>query len=56
MAACIGRRGNGRGWPTTDMDVMEVMREMRACMEAMEIDTWRDPEAGDMSEPENEEQ
>ena len=32
------------------------MRELRACLEAMETDKQRDPEAGDISEPEDEEQ
>ena len=31
------------------------MRELRACLEAMETDRRRDPEAGDVSEPEDEE-
>ena len=32
------------------------MRELRAPLEAMETDRRRDPEAGDVSEPEDEEQ
>ena len=37
------------------MEVIEEMRELRACLEAMETDRRRDPEAGDISEPEDEE-
>ena len=37
-------------------EVMEEMRELRARLEAMETDNRRDPEAGDVSEPEDEEQ
>ena len=36
-------------------EVMEEMRELRARLEAMETDRRRDPEAGDVSEPEDEE-
>ena len=35
--------------------VMEEMRELRACLEAMETDRRRDLEARDVSEPEDEE-
>ena len=36
-------------------EVMEEMRELQEHLEAMEIDRQRDPEAGDVSEPEDEE-
>ena len=32
------------------------MRELRAHLETMETDRWREPEVGDVSEPEDEEQ
>ena len=37
-------------------EVMEEMRELRACLESMETDRRRDLEAGDVSEPEPKEQ
>ena len=56
MVAHIGReRGHDGGQPEVNAEVMEEMRELRACLEAMEIDRRRDPEAGDVSEPEDEE-
>ena len=51
MATHIGIRGHGRGQPEENMETMEEMRDMRACMEAIEINRQRDPEARDMSEP-----
>ena len=36
--------------------VLEEMRKIQARLESMEIDKWRDPESGDISEPEDEEQ
>ena len=57
MVARIGRaRGRDRGRPTVNAEITEEMRELRACLEAMETDRRRDPEAGDVSEPEDEEQ
>ena len=57
MAACIGRaRGHDRGRPGGNAKVLEEMRELRARLEAMETDRRRDPEVGDVSEPEDEEQ
>ena len=54
MAACIGRaRGHDRGRPTVNAEVMEDVRELRARLEAMEIDKRRDLESGDVSEPED---
>ena len=38
-----------------NVEIMEEMRELRAHLGAMEIDKWRDPEAGDVSEPKDEE-
>ena len=37
------------------MKVIEEMRELRECLEAMEMDRRRDPEVGDVSEREDEE-
>ena len=55
MAARIGRaRGRDRGRPRGNAEVLEEMRELRAHLEAMEMDRWRDLEAGDISEPEDE--
>ena len=57
MAVRIGRaRGFDRGRPPRNVEVLEEMRELRARLEAMETDRRRDPEAGDVSEPEDEEQ
>jgi hypothetical protein len=43
----VGRaRGRGRGRPTTNVEVLEEMRELRARLEAMDLDRQRDPEAG----------
>ena len=36
--------------------IMEEMRELRARLESMETNRRRDSEAGDVSEPEDEEQ
>ena len=56
MVAHIGRaRGRDRGRPAVNAEVMEEMRELRARLEAMEIDKWRDLEAVDVSEPKDEE-
>ena len=45
MAACIGKaRGHDRSRPTMNVEVMEEMRELRACLEAMEKDIRRDLE------------
>ena len=57
MAVCIGRaRGHDRGRPVGNIEVLEEMRELRARLEAMEMDKRRDPKVGDVSEPEDEEQ
>ena len=57
MVAPVGRaRGCNRGRPAVNTEVMEEMRELRACLEDMETDRRRDLEAGDVSEPEDEEQ
>ena len=57
MVARIGRvRGCDIGQPRGNAEVLEEIRELRACLEAMETDRWRDPEVGDVSEPEDEEQ
>ena len=51
MAACIGRAiGHHIGRPGGNAKVIEEMRELRACLVAMEIDRRRDPEEGDISE------
>ena len=56
MASCIGReRGRDRGRPRGYTEVLEEMRELRERLEAMEMDRQRDPEAGDVSEPKDEE-
>ena len=57
MVARIGRvRGRDRGQPGGNVEVLEEMRELRARLEAMETLRQRDPEAGDVSEPKDEEQ
>jgi len=57
MALRVGRaRGRGRGQSAANAEVLEEMKELRARMEAMELGRQRDPEAGDVSEPEEEEQ
>ena len=56
MAAHIGIRGHEIGRPAMNMEIMEEMRELQERMEAMETNRWRDPEVGDVSEPEYEEQ
>ena len=48
--------GLDRGRPGGNTEVLEEMRELRERLEAMETDRKRDPEAGDVSEPEDEEQ
>ena len=56
MAARIGRaRGHDRGRSGGNAEVLEEMRELKVCLEAMETDKRRDLEAGDVSEPEDEE-
>ena len=56
MAAHIVKvRGHDRGRPTVNVEIMEEMRELRIHLEAMETNIRRDPEAGDVSEPEDEE-
>ena len=56
MVARIGReKGRDRGRPRGNKEVLEEMRELRAHLEAMEMDRRRDPEEGDVSEPEDEE-
>ena len=56
MFVRIGRaRVHDRGQPVVNTEVMEEMRELQEHLEAMEIDKWRDPELGDVSEPEDEE-
>ena len=38
MVVRIGRgRGHGRGQPTKNVEVIEEMRELRDCMEAVEL-------------------
>ena len=57
MAVHIGRgRGRGRGQPVANAEVIEEMRELRARIVAMELGRQRDPVAGDVSEPEGDEQ
>ena len=57
MVAQIGRaRGCDRGQPSGNAEVLEEMRELREHLEAMEMDRGTDPKAGDVSEPEDEEQ
>ena len=57
MVAPVGRaRGCNRGRPVVNTEVMEEMRELRARLKSMETNRQRDPEAGDVSEPEDEEQ
>ena len=48
-------RGYDRGKPVGNTKVLEEMREVRELLEATETDRQRDPEAGDVSEPEDEE-
>ena len=56
MFVCVGRaRGCDIGQPSVHTEVMEEVRELRARLEAMEIDRPRDTEEGDVSEPEDEE-
>ena len=45
-----------RGQLVVNAEAMEEVRELRAHLEAMEIDRRRDPQARDVSEPEDEEQ
>ena len=57
MVARVGKAiGHDKGQPTVNAEIMQEMRELRAHLGAMEIDKWRDLEAGDVSEPEDEEQ
>ena len=57
MVAHIGRaRGRDRGRPGGNTEVLEEMRELRARLEAMETDRQRDLKAGDVIEPNDEEQ
>ena len=57
MATRVGRaRGHDIGQTVVNTEVMEEMRELRARLESMETDRRRDLEAGDVSEPEDEEQ
>ena len=57
MVARVGRaRGRDRGQPAVNAEVMEEMRELRARLEAMETNRQRNPEAWDVSQPEDEEQ
>ena len=56
MASRVGRaRVRDRGRPGGNTEVLEKMRELRACLDAMETDKRRDPKAGDVSELEDEE-
>ena len=56
MVARIGRvRGHDRGRLGRNIELLEEMRDLRAHLEAMEMDRRRDPEAGDISELEDEE-
>ena len=57
MATCIGReRGHDRGRPGGNEEILEEMRELRAHLEAMEMDKRRDPGERDVSEPKDEDQ
>ena len=57
MSVRIGRgRGRGRGQPVANAEVIEEMRELRDCMEAVELGRQRDPVERDVSEPEGDEQ
>ena len=43
MATCIGRaRGCDRGWLGGNVEVLEEMRELRECLESMEMDRRRE--------------
>ena len=56
MATRIGRvRGHDRGQQGGNAEVLEEMRELTARLEAMETYRQRDPKAGDVSEPKDEE-
>ena len=56
MVVRIGRvQGCCKGQPVSNVEVIEEMRELRACMEAMELGIQRDPVAGDASETEGDE-
>ena len=51
----MGReRGRGRGCPTTNAKVMEEMRRLQATLEAIEMARQRDPDARNVSAPEEE--
>ena len=47
-------RGRGRGCPTTNAKVMEEMRRLQATLEAIEMERQRDPDARNVSAPEDE--
>ena len=56
MVTRIGRgRGHDRGRRGGNVEVLEEMRELRVRLKAIEKDRRRDPEAEDVSEPEDEE-
>ena len=56
MVTHVGRaRGRDRGRPMVNAELMEEMRELRPRLKSMETNRQRDPEAGDVSEPEDEE-
>ena len=55
MAYRVGRGGGAgrrRGRPVANAEVMEVMQQMQARLEEMEMKNQRDADAGDVSEPE----
>ena len=55
MAYRVGRGGGvgrRRGRPVANVEVMEVMKQMQARLEAMEMRNQRDVDSGDISEPE----
>jgi len=56
MALRIGgvRGQRGQGQPTANEELVEEMRRMRAQLEAVETGRQRDPEVGNVSEPEEE--
>ena len=55
VAHIVRARGCDRGQLGGNVEVLEEMRELRAFLEAMEKNRRRDPEARDISEPEDEE-
>ena len=55
VARMVRARGHDRGRPGGNVEVMEVMRELKERLEAMEKERWRDQKEGDVSEPQDEE-